>query len=240
MNYAENLFRMRAGYCKGDDTETQTQSSADTNQTDQRVGASEHGVAVGAGGMLDQSYHDESQVTLNTADNSNRSTNIQDSRDQSTTFTDNSNRSITDNRTFQSLDGELSKAALQNGADALKNAGDVLLGQLETNTRASDANAKLVSDTTRASLDAQNRAAEIAAEVINKNSSATLGFAGAALEKLLDNSAAQTVAAAKSQTDFVQGFYTDRQSGDVKVVDGLTKSATAIGLILGLVWALKS
>jgi hypothetical protein len=100
-----------AGYCvkfKGDDPVNETQSTSNANQTDQRVGASDSAVAVGAGGFLDQSFVDQSQTTLNTydqsdhslrqaftdshnfTDNSQTTLNTSDNRDQSTHFTDNS------------------------------------------------------------------------------------------------------------------------------------------------------
>lgn len=92
-----------AGYCvrfKSDDPVNETQSVSNANQTDQRVGASDSAVAVGAGGFLDQSFTDKSETAVITTDNS----------DHSQVFTDNSTTNIT------TLDGELAQKALEGNA----------------------------------------------------------------------------------------------------------------------------
>ncbi|MBC7367165.1 MAG: hypothetical protein H7343_10215 [Undibacterium sp.] len=85
---------------KGDETSQDTQSTTATAQNDNRVGASEHGVAVGSGGMLDQSFNDSSSTAISVSDTSNRSVNDNsvDSRDQSFNDSSETNVITQDNR----------------------------------------------------------------------------------------------------------------------------------------------
>jgi hypothetical protein len=257
--YSEQLFRCRHGFRKGDDPETNTQSSNDTTQVDNRVGASEQATAIGQNGWNDQSFTDNSQTTLNTSDNSNRSDNrdqsvndysnrsvtdasdrsvtdnsqttlnTSDNRDQS--VTDASNRSVTDNsqndnsdrRVFNdnsvhnTLDAELAKTALNTGAEGMRTAASVL----------------------EKSLAANSAALETAAGLARTTNGQSLALVGDAVGKLLDSSAAQTAAASKQQTEFLTGFYTDRENSDVKIVDGLAKYAAGALAVGAIAWALK-
>lgn len=266
MIYTERLFRIAHGFRKGDDPETNTQSNPVNTQTDNRVGASESGVAVGSGGYLDQSFTDNSRTELNTIDNSDRSftdnsqtvLNTSDNRDQSDrrqfidnsdrsftdqsqtvlntsdnrdlsshvtdsrSFTDNSDnsdrRSFVDNSVHNDLSGELVKATLNNGSEALKSAGSVLEKSLVANSGVFDTAAALVRTT----------------------NGQALSLVENAVGKLLDKSAEQTAATVEEQTKFLNNFYTDRENSDVKTIDGLAQKGAAVAVLGLLAWALKS
>ena len=201
---------------KGDSSRNQTQSTSTTTQVDNRVAATDGGIAIGTGGALDQSVTDNSRTEINATDssthsldqsvndNSQTTLNTTDSRDQSTTVND--SRAWTDNSVHYTLDGELANAALRTGAESLHDAGAVMEATL------------------RGSVDLAGRA---------------LDANGAAVRAAIDSGAASAESSAKSQTAFLSSFYRDRENNDTKVTGDLIKYAGAAAIVGLLAWAAK-
>lgn len=198
-------------------TTTQTQSTSNVLQNDNRVAATDQAIALASGAHLDKSFTDASQTSITAIDASDRSftdastvsvattdsrdlsdhrswvdssdNSLHDSSQTTITVTDNSDRSVVN----ESLDAEVAQKAIEGGTKNLDRAADVLETQIRT------------------SADMYSTAGDI------------LSDAQAGVVDLLKLATGDAALAREQQTQFLSSFYRDRESADSKVMGDLIK-----------------
>lgn len=158
--------------CDGGETESETQANSTVDQNDSRVGAADQGVAVGQGGNLDQSFTDQSQTSVLTQDNSDRS------------FTDNSDRSFTDASEVTVITQDNRSSSFTDASETVLNTFDQR--DLSTNLYDNSTNYSLDAEFGRAALQTSENNLSRTADLLEKQLSAVGVTTGKALDSMGD------------------------------------------------------